>query len=89
MTSSIFGAPRQYCLLAVMRTKSPFLDSATWKGPVPTIGGSFWNDVSAAFGLILLQMCSGTMGTTIPSMLALGLAVVNLHREVVDGLDLW
>ncbi len=77
MTSSIFGAPRQYCSLAAMRTKSPFLNSTTWKGPVPTIGGRFWNDVSAALGVTLDQRCSGTMGTTIPSMFAFGLAVVN------------
>ena len=44
---------------------------------MPTIGGLFWNDVSAALGSILLQMCSGRMGTHMPSMLALGLAVVN------------
>ena len=39
---------------------------------MPTIGGGFWNEFWAALGLIFDQMCAGTIGTHMPSMLALG-----------------
>ena len=49
----------------------------TWNGPLPTMGGRFWNLLRASLGLILLQMCSGRIGTHICSMLALGWLQVN------------
>ena len=54
----------------------PLLHSTTWKGPEPMIGGVFWKLVVASSPLTLLQMCSGMIGTTIASMLDLGLSVV-------------
>ena len=60
----------------------PFLTSVVWNGPVPTMSGGFWNEFWAALGLTLDQMCSGTIGTHMPSMLALG---VEQTKRTVRG----
>ena len=59
-----------------MRTNTPGFESITWKGPVPMIGGEFWNLLPASLGEIFDQMCSGRIGTHICSMVALGFSQV-------------
>jgi hypothetical protein len=59
------------------RAKLPRRHSATWNGPLPTIGGSAWKVVAASANVTDDQMCSGRIGTRTPSSSVVGAAVVN------------
>ena len=52
----------------------PFSRSVITNGPEPTIGGSLRYLVASSYVLNWLQMCSGTIGTHIERMSALGLS---------------